>query len=129
MISQESNISLNEANRELLNAENELSRPHEDVVTLSACQSVRAAMTSMLRTYLSEYALVPSNNPSLNDLIEASKKVNSNFAYIDLRNVECKGVDHAHCGGKYCLSIENVSSCLAAAHQIRNIVWKEFSLN
>ena len=44
--------SLKQAEQALLSAESELNRPHEDVVTLSACQSVRTSMRDMMQLIL-----------------------------------------------------------------------------
>jgi hypothetical protein len=52
MITQEISDSLKKAYKDLFNAENELSRPMEDVVTLSACQSVRNSMKQIMELYL-----------------------------------------------------------------------------
>ncbi len=51
MITEEIRNSFMQANQVLLQAQTELNRPHEDVVTLSACQSVRASMKQMMHLY------------------------------------------------------------------------------
>ncbi len=128
MLTKENISSLNLAYRDLQNAESELNRPHEDVVTLSACHSVRNAMRQMLDVYLSAHGIQSSLSPSLNSLVELSAGTNPAFTKIDMGNIECKGLNHSDCDGKYCLAIENVTCCLNAANQVKSIVWSEFKI-
>ncbi len=128
MITNEISNSLKQAYREYLDAENELKRPHEDVVTLSACQSVRSSMKHIMELYLSAHAIPFDKNPSLSSLLEQCMKTSKEFSIVDFSNIECKGTDHAHCDGKYCLSIENVACCIDAANKLQNIVWTELEI-
>jgi hypothetical protein len=128
MITKEINDSLRHAYRDLLNAEIELNRPQEDVVTLSACNAVRNSMKQMMQLYLAALLIPAKENPSLAELLDQCVKANQSFDKIDLGNIECKGIDHAHCDGRYCLSVDNVSDCLTAANQLKTLVWKEFKV-
>ena len=122
MLTQENISSLDQAIRDLRNAESELNRPHEDVVTLSACRSVRNAMRQMMDVYLAANG-IQNSNTSLSAMVELCAGSNPAFSKIDMGNIECKGLNHADCDGKYCLAIENVSCCIAAANQVKDIVW------
>jgi len=128
MITNEMNNSLKQAFRDLLNAQIELNRPQEDVVTLSACQSVRNSMKQIMQVYLNGHGIPIKENESLADLHDSCLKINSSFAGVDLSNVECKGIGHAHCDGKYCLTIENVNSCIIGANQLKSLVWEELKV-
>ena len=129
MITDQIRVLLKKADSQIALAENELNRPHEDVVTLSACQSVRSSMKQMMRLYLLAHGVGSDDLNSNEDLMNACIKVNPSFSGVDISNIECKGMGHAQCEGKYCLSIENVSCCLAAAKQVKGIVWAEYQLN
>lgn len=129
MNTEEIRNSLIQANRELLLAQAELNRPHEDVVTLSACQSVRASMKHMMQLYLMAHSVDSNELMSLDELMSLCKKKNDVFSVVDLTNIECRGEGHENCDGKYCLSIENVSCCVTAANQLKSVVWKEFKIN
>lgn len=129
MINEEIRISLKLADRELLLAEHELNRPHEDVVTLSACQSVRSSMKDMMRLYLLAHGVNSRGNMSLQDLMDLCIKTNGAFSTIDISEIGCKGMEHEHCDGRYCLSIDSVSSCVTAANRLKKIVWKELKIN
>ncbi len=128
MISPEIQNALKVACKELIIAENELYRPHEDVVTLSACQVVRNSMKQIMHIYLSAHKVDTKADAGLNELLELCKNVNQAFLTVDMSNIECKGLDHSHCDGKYCLSIENVSCCIAAGNQLKKLVCEEFSV-
>ena len=125
MVSTETTDSLKQAFKELLDAEIELNRPQEDVVTLSACQSVRNSMKHMMRCFLDAHTLPVKENASLTDLRDQCMQINPMFAGIDLRDIECKGIDHAHCDGRYCLAIENVAICLTTANKLKSLVAEE----
>ena len=79
MITEEIRNSLKLADGELMQAETELTRPHEDVVTLSACQSVRASMKKMMHYYLMAHAVNNDDNaytsPSTAENQNVSEKV------------------------------------------------------
>ena len=129
MITEEIRNSLKQADRELLIAQAELNRPHEDVVTISACQSVRSSMKHMMHIYLLAHAVDNNEKMSIEELMDLCVKANKLFSGVDIANIECKGVGHENCDGKYCLSIENVSCCVTAANQLKDIMWKEFKVN
>src|ERR1017187_226315 len=98
MITVEICNSLKQASSELLLAEAELNRPHEDVVTLSACQSVRNSMKQMMQLYLSAHAIECNKKLSLEELINVCQKNNRLFASVDIDKIECKGETHEKCG-------------------------------
>ena len=129
MITEQIRNSLKQAAQELVLAEAELNRPHEDVVTLSACQSVRTSMKKMMHGYLLANDIKNDDKMSIEELMNACIPANESFSGIDISNIECKGMAHEKCEGKYCLSIENVSCCLAAAKELKDIIWFELKIN
>ncbi len=129
MITDEIRNSFMVADKSLLLAKEELCRPHEDVVTLSACQSVRSSMKNMMHLYLLAHAVDNDEKASIEQLMDLCVKANKQFLNVDISNIECKGEGHENCNGKYCLSIENVNCCVTAANQLRSIVWQEFKIN
>lgn len=126
-MTKELNNSFRSACRQLLSAETELNRPMDDVVTLSACQSVRDAMNQMMHIYLSAYETSAAGK-SIGELLDTCSKVNPVFSGVDITNIECKGISHAHCDGKYCLTIENVACCLNAANKLKDIICYELNM-
>ena len=128
MITEQIHNSLKHAAQDLILAETELNRPHEDVVTLSACQSVRTSMKKMMHLYLTANDINNHDKMSIEELMTACISANESFSGVDISNIECKGMAHEKCEGKYCLSIENVSCCLAAAKELKDIVWFELKV-
>ena len=128
MITQEIIESLKKAYKDLFNAENELSRPMEDVVTLSACQSVRNSMKQIMELYLMAHNISFDPNGSLSNLLDKCVAANQAFIGVDITDIECKGDNHKECNGKYCLSVEAVSHCLSAAKRLKEIIWWEFKI-
>lgn len=106
----------------LVNAEAELNRPNEDVVTLSACRSVRTAMNHMMGVYLVAHGLEYRPTASLQELADKCATANPAFSNKDMSHIACKGMGHDECDGKYCLSVASVSDCLSAASQLKDIV-------
>ena len=129
MITEEIRNSLMQAAGDLIKAEAELNRPHEDVVTLSACQSVRTSMKKMMHYYLLTHNIANDDRISIEGLLAFCINTNETFSGIDITNIECKGLGHEKCEGKYCLIIENVSCCLAAANRLKAIIWSELKVN
>jgi len=125
MISNGNMSKLQTAYTGLLNAQAELNRPHEDVVTLSACQAMRSSMRMMMEAYLSIHDAPASDEASISELAEMCSRRNSAFAKVAMSNLDCRDAQHCDCDGKYCLSVTHVSGCLVAAHQVKEIVWKE----
>ena len=129
MITEEMRKSLNQAYGDLVMAEEELNRPHEDVVTISACQLVRTSMKQMMHYYLVSHGKAYDRQMSIDDLLSACIKYNPAFSKIDITNIECKGLEHEKCDGKYCLTIESVRCCLTAANQLKATIWTELKVN
>lgn len=125
MNSPESTHALQSVFRKLQTATDELSRPQEDVVTLAACQTVRNSMHEMMQIYLQARGEAPAVNPGLEQLLEQCAAHNSEFSRVDFSNIECRGVGHEQCDGKYCLSVDRVSGCLSAAGKLKEIISTE----
>ena len=129
MITEAISSSLKMVARQLSEAETELNRPQDDVVTISACQTIRNSMKDMMEIYLSANAIPLKQNASLDDLLIQCTGSSQAFSAVDLSNIECKGIGHNHCDGKYCLSVDNVTFCVNAANQLKSVVWNEFKVS
>jgi hypothetical protein len=117
------------AERQLVFAQNELKRPNEDVVTLSACQLVRSSMKHIMRLYLLAQGEDWSAQKTLDGLMNLCISKNKAFSAVDIADIECKEMDHEKCDSRYCLTIDNVGKCVNAASQLKNIVWKEMKIH
>ncbi len=128
MITQEIINSLKKAYKDLFSAENELSRPKEDVVTLSACQSVRNSMKQIMELYLSAHDIPFDPKGSMSGLLDKCVIANQAFVGVNITNIECRSDNHKDCNGKYCLSVEAVTHCLTAANRLKDLIWWEFKI-
>lgn len=129
MIDTKISASLKEAFAELRIAEQELSRPSEDAVTLSACLGARQSINSMLKMYLLSQSINHSDGKSLTELMDQCKHIDKDFGKIDLSSILCKGMNQDECDGKYCLSTENVNNCVAVANQLKTLVLNKLKIN
>jgi len=131
MISDTIQAHLKEADKHLQLAEQELNRPHEDVMTLSACQSVRTSLRVLMQQYLLVREVHCPDHVSLQDLLNLCTAHNPEFQKVDLRDIGCKGseVGHENCDGRYCLSTESVGNCLKAARELKKTIWSELQIN
>ena len=122
-------ISLKKTFIELRNVEDELNRPLEDVVTLSACYNVRQSMMDMMHLYLQSHSIKNHEGSSLEDLLTRCIKVNKQFSAVDLSKILCKEHDHAACTSQYCLTTEKVTDCLLVANQIKGLLVEKMTIS
>lgn len=107
---------------ELESVEEELNRPLEDVVTLSACFNVRHSMMSLLNLYLQNHSITNQDAKSLEDLLTQCIQLDKQFADIDITRIECKEHHNAVCTSQYCLSTEKITDCLLVANQLKGLI-------
>ena len=129
MVTNEIRLSLKQAFTELQNAESELNRPHEDVVSLSVCFGARQSLISMLRLFLNVSNSVKNTDSSINDLFNQCVKLDDRFSKIDLSAIRCNEIDHEACEGKYCLEVNKVGECVAAAKQVKLLLLEKLMIN
>ena len=115
--------SLGNALKALRVAEDELSRPVEDVVTACSCQFTRMALNGFLRTFLLH--VQSTVDPALNsdELLALCSKVDPGFSSVNLSSFACRnqpgeaGVDKM-----YCLHVDKVNECLNTTRTIKDLV-------
>ena len=81
-----------DAIQKLREANNELCRPEEDVVSPLVCSNAHAAIENYLRGYLILNSVHPAAEASIHALYEKCKQINSNFEEIHLSGFNCN--DH-----------------------------------
>ena len=79
----------NNALQKLREANDELCRPEEDVVTSLVCNNSHAAIESYLRGFLMLHSVIPRDDESIANLYEQCKAINSNFEEVHLSGFEC----------------------------------------
>ncbi len=114
---------------QLESVEEELNRPLEDVVTLSACYNVRHSMMTMMNLYLQNHSITFQEEKSLEDLLARCIALDNQFAEVDLTKIACKEHENAACTSQYCLSTDKVTDCLVAANQIKGLIVDKLNIS
>ena len=119
---------IHKAEQELLIAQQEMNKPHEDVVTLSACNNLRSSMRHLMIQYLLSKGVQSNEHMSLDQLMDLCIIANENFSRVPIAALKCKHLEGGQCDTKYCLAIENVDCCMQAATDLKNIVLEELNI-
>jgi len=106
---------LNEANQELY-------RPEEDMVSFLVCKNSQHAIENYLKGYLLQQGVEPGNYKTIDVLFEECKKFNKNFEKVDLSEFDCKSRSKDDIS---CNEISKVSNCFKIAESLDNFLRKE----
>jgi len=114
-LKQKSEILKQKALKKIANANAELMKPKEDVVSFSVCLNSKLAIQQLLESYLLKNNIQIKKQESLALLLERCVTHNQKFKTIDLSNVDCRYNSNNH---NYCSGLEKVTNCLDVAKQI-----------
>ena len=106
----------------LKDANNELYRPEEDVVSFSVCKNAQFAIDNYLRGYLYKNNVDASSFKTINELYEQCKKINEKFVRIDLSTFDCAS---SEIDSKYCNEVSRVSHCYNTADMLDSLLREE----
>ena len=129
MITNETRNSIKQVLHQLNHVEQELNRPHEDVVSLTVCMGARKSISELMNIFLQSNSISNHQHKSLEILLDECKKVDSAFSNIDLSKIVCKEMNTSECDGKYCLDPKNVSECFVVANQLKRIVLNKLAIS
>ncbi|MCX6312451.1 MAG: hypothetical protein NT084_12540, partial [Bacteroidetes bacterium] len=118
----DSNSKFDQAQANYEFAINELMRPKEDVVLLSACHSVKKSIRGYLTGFLETNKVTFSPEESIESLMSRCLKEDANFVQFDMNTVKCKCDDGDCIGKSYCLSMEQVKNCISIVSDLGNFV-------
>ena len=110
---------LNEANEELF-------RPEEDIVSMVVCKNSQFAVENYLKGFLLQNGVDPSNFKTIDSLYEKCKLINKNFEKVNLSDFECKS---HKLDSRYCNDVSKVSSCFDIADSLDTFLRKEQIIN
>jgi len=119
---EKANEYLQNAVDKLKDANNELYRPEEDVVSFSVCKNAQFAIDNYLRGYLLKNNVDTSSYNTINELYEQCKKINNKFDRIDLSTFDCAS---SAIDSKYCNEVSRVSQCYNTADMLDNLLREE----
>ena len=110
---------LNEANEELF-------RPEEDIVSFMVCKNSQFAVENFLKGFLLQNGVDPSNFKTIDSLYEKCKSINKNFEKVNLSDFECKS---HKMDSRYCNEVSKVSNCFDIADSLDTFLRKEQIIN
>ena len=110
---------LNEANEELF-------RPEEDIVSFVVCKNSQFAVENFLKGFLLKNGIDPSSYKTIDSLYEQCKLINKNFEKVNLSDFECKS---HNLDSRYCNEVSKVSNCFDVADSLDTFLRKEKIIN
>ena len=108
--------------QKLKEANDELCRPAEDVVSFMVCQNSHIAIENYLKGFLIENGIEPDASASVDSLYEQCKAVNRNFEKVNLSGFECE--EH-QLDSRFCNGVTNVSRCYDIADSLDTFLREE----
>ncbi|WP_324719578.1 hypothetical protein [Salinimicrobium sp. HB62] len=111
-----------EAVRKLREANEELCRPEEDVVSYLVCKNSQFAIESFMRGYLLKNNIEPAGDENINTLFQRCVALNEKFGEIDLHDFTCKGQKP---DSRSCSDTEKISRCFELAGQMDQLLRRE----
>ena len=120
------NIMENDASKYLLNAaqklnqaNKELYKPKEDIVSFLVCKNSQFAIENYLKGYLLKNEVDPSEFNTISSLLEQCKLINKEFEKLNLTEFDCKSVDTDL---RFCNDVSKVSKCYDIADSLDTIL-------
>lgn len=107
---------LNQANKELY-------KPEEDIVTYLVCKNSQFAIENYLKGYLLKKGMEPNENETIDSLYQKCIKINKGFENVNLSDFNCKSSNDLE--SEFCNNISKVSKCLDVAEELDTFLRKE----
>ncbi len=104
-----------EAQKKIEQANDELFKPEEDVVSYLVCKNAQIAIENYLKGYLFKNGIDPSSYKTIDSLYQECKSLNKNFEKVDLSNFTCKYEQHTT---RDCNEISKVGDCFEIAAKV-----------
>jgi HEPN domain-containing protein len=103
---------LDEAEKKLHEAKEEMFKPEEDMVSYSVCKNSQIAIENFLKGYLTQNNIEIGQNETIDTLYNKCIAFNEKFKSVDLSAISCR---HHIIDSRYCSEIPQVSTCLDTA--------------
>jgi HEPN domain-containing protein len=111
-----------EAVEKLKEANEELFRPEEDVVSFAVCKNAQFAIENYLKGFLYNNGVDASNFKTIESLYEQCKTMNEKFKEIDLTAFRCKSHE---IDSRYCNEVSKVNNCFDVADNLDTFFRRE----
>lgn len=103
------------ASNKLQEANEELLRPKEDVVSYVVCKNSQNAIEDYLKGYLLKNGVNPDKFKTIDNLYNECKSLDKRFEKVNLSGITCKSQDT---NSTYCVEVSKVSNCYNTAHTL-----------
>lgn len=103
-------------------ANQELYRPEEDVVSYLVCKNAQIAVQNFLRGYLLRSGIETKKEDTLDTLFTQCKELNKKFENVSLSGLNCQ---YENKDSRYCDGVEKVSRCFDIADRLDTFLREE----
>ncbi|WP_445735232.1 HEPN domain-containing protein [Mariniflexile sp.] len=100
---------LNQANKELF-------KPEEDIVTFLVCKNSQFAIENYLRGFLLKNDVDPREYKTIDSLYRQCKLINKEFEKVNLSDFDCKSSPDLD--SKYCNNVSKINNCFDIADSL-----------
>ncbi len=111
-----------EAVKNVSEANEELCRPEEDVVSIMVCKKSQLAVNDFLRGFLLQHGVESKTDMTLEGLYKKCLTLNPNFKKVDITNFDCKSVNM---NSKDCNNVSKVNECYTTALKLDTFLREE----
>jgi len=110
------------ASENLNEANNELSRPDEDIVSFVVCKNSQFAIENYLKGFLLKNGIDPKGE-TIDSLYNECLSINKGFEKVNLTHFDCKSKNTSDV--KYCYEVSKVSTCYNVANSLDTFLREE----
>lgn len=115
---------LKEAVKEVNEANEELCRPEEDVVSIMVCKKSQRAVNNFLRGFLLQNGVESKIDMTLEQLYRDCLAINPNFKKVDFSNFDCRSLN-LNIDFKDCSDVSKVNGCFIIASKLDTFLREE----
>lgn len=108
--------------KKLHEADQELYKPGEDVVSLVICQSTKESIENYLKGFLTLRGFDIEEDQTLGDLMERCRMLDPKFHDIRIEEIDCRNVKDSNL---HCEEIEKFGACYEVADQLDTLLRKK----
>lgn len=108
--------------KKLHEADQELYKPGEDIVSLVICQSTKESIENYLKGFLTLRGFDIEEDQTLGDLMERCRMLDQKFHDIKIEEIDCR---NAKDSTLHCEEIEKFGACYEVADQLDTLLRKK----
>ena len=110
------------ASEKLDQANAEICRPEEDIVSYVVCKNAQVAIENYLKGFLFKNGVDASKYNTIDTLFEQCKLINNKFEKVSLSTINCKSEEFST---SYCNDLPRVSNCFDIANNLDTFLREE----